>query len=658
MFNSAKNFGFICPVFRPADAEGPPLKLGSDDGLWFFGNHSLSAKTQPGTVLSFEVWENTEGKPQARCVQLAPEQVVDHGIRNVDIERREPQPKRHVNEPRVIYPSVYISDVPVEYTEETLKDLHKSLSLNPETVMGIKFLPFTEVSLGTSVEDYGKPVAPQTGSVILRYRNEEAANAACERLRGHPIKTSSGAIKYLGARHAAPAKWMMERKFKEGEGKKPANQGEALRQKIRGIVARVSAAGYGVIRSEEWGEVMWRHYELPTNLRSLQFADPQRFQQEVQSRVDYRRLKEMEGREVEAELYRLPDGQLRASHVRAVEILVPSAVEMPQRERPRSSSGGQVTSDCIVCVRPVPWRWTDIELRERFEWYGSLSDVVIERRVPDQSSGVAEVWCLGVLRFDDAKVAAEVIRHEKGGSLEACGQPVIVEVGRPVQEIGWCVGEVVHYLPQFGLGLLRTSQVGDVHFEAPLEARVAGLDIRGMQMDANVQISSDGRAQAREVRLQGSANHSSHDAHGSVEKFQGRKSSEGMVPWGAVPGMIPGMMWGASPNPFYKTQPCPYLLQGGCLMGLACYFAHSKEELRLGPAALARSANKAAKKEKKERKASSEHDSECVKRRGQDRSRSHSWRSHGSGCLVLTEGPRGRSLGRRRRRVHLDDDDF
>ena len=63
---------------------------------------------------------------------------------------------------------------------------------------------------------------------------------------------------------------------------------------------------------------MWHQYESPTNLRSMQFADPNKFQSEVQSRPDYKRLKEMEGKEVEAELYRLADGQIRASHVRSL----------------------------------------------------------------------------------------------------------------------------------------------------------------------------------------------------------------------------------------------------------------------------------------------------------------------------------------------------
>lgn len=228
--------------------------------------------------------------------------------------------RRHPNEPKVIYPSVYISDIPVEYTEREIRELHRQLGLNPEAIMGLKYLPFTEVSLGISGET-GKQekVAPVTGAVIIRYLNDDAANAAVERLKGHPIRTSKGQTKYLGAKHATPAKWVLERrKEEEQQRKQTSSRGESLKQQVRGSVVRVSMAGFGVIKSAEWGEVMWRQYELPTNIRTMQFADPAKFKREVEGRDEYLRLKEFEGKEVEAELYKLPDGQVRAWHVRIV----------------------------------------------------------------------------------------------------------------------------------------------------------------------------------------------------------------------------------------------------------------------------------------------------------------------------------------------------
>jgi len=331
VFNPAKNFGFINPVFKPEDSEGPPLPSSCDDGVWFFGNHSLSTRAVPGLELTFEIWENSQGKAQARSVQVAAEPTLapipEAKAREV-AQRRDQGRNVHPNEPRVIYPSVYVSDVPVEWNESAIRKLHRQLGLNPDTIMGLKFLPFTEVSLGANGQKGGgdRNSTPVTGAVILRYLNEEAANAGVERLRGHPIQTSNGVTKHLGAKHATPPKWVVERKQAEDEEQqKYKSRGEAIMQKVRGYVVRVSMAGYGVIKSPDWGEVMWRQYELPTNLRIMQFTDKPKFTLQVEQREEYKRLKEIEGKEVEAELYKLPDGQVRASHVRA--ILPPGAQE-------------------------------------------------------------------------------------------------------------------------------------------------------------------------------------------------------------------------------------------------------------------------------------------------------------------------------------------
>ncbi|CAK9023105.1 Kinesin light chain [Durusdinium trenchii] len=327
IFNGPKNFGFISPVFKGEDTEGPPLPSSVDEGIWFFGNHSLPFRVALGIELTFEIWENSQGKAQARSVQVTSEpsaivpveQKQDPAI-GFMTEIQQALPSRHhhqkqnlhPNEPRVIYPSVYVSDVPVEWNEAAIRKLHRQLGLNPDTIMGLKFLPFTEVSLGLAGTKGEKQATPVTGSVILRYLNEEAANAAVERLKGHPIQTSSGVTKHLGAKHATPPKWVVQRKQQEDEGES---------QKVSGYVHRVSMAGYGVIKSPEWGEILWRQFELPTNLRCLQFTDRAKF-------VD------MVGKQVDAELYKLPDGQLRASHVRALRPVLENAAddEMPQLE--------------------------------------------------------------------------------------------------------------------------------------------------------------------------------------------------------------------------------------------------------------------------------------------------------------------------------------
>eukprot|EP00439_Symbiodinium_sp_Y106_P031680 s2845_g3.t2 len=375
VFNAAKNFGFISPVFKgAADVEGPPLPRSVDEGIWFFGNHSLPYRAIPGVELTFEIWENASGKAQARSVSIAAEPSAVVPVEQKQEIQHHPMPEKgghwdkgggkgkgsqlHPNEPRVIYPSVYVSDVPVEWNEAAIRKLHRQLGLNPDTIMGLKFLPFTEVSLGLSGSKGEKQATPVTGSVILRYLNEEAANAAVERLKGHPIQTSSGVTKHLGAKHATPPKWVVQRKQQEDEQKKitggtaDSSKGKKLKteegqsQKVSGSVHRVSMAGYGVIKSPEWGEVLWRQYELPTNLRCLQFTDRAKFVSQVEHREDYRRLKEMVGKQVEAELYKLPDGQVRASHVRAVaQHALPEAKPgdddpIPMAERPGNEEDG------------------------------------------------------------------------------------------------------------------------------------------------------------------------------------------------------------------------------------------------------------------------------------------------------------------------------
>lgn len=360
IFNGPKNFGFISPVFKGEDTEGPPLPSSVDEGIWFFGNHSLPFRVALGIELTFEIWENSQGKAQARSVQVTSEPSAIVPVEQKQ-EIQQALPSRHhhqkqnlhPNEPRVIYPSVYVSDVPVEWNEAAIRKLHRQLGLNPDTIMGLKFLPFTEVSLGLAGTKGEKQATPVTGSVILRYLNEEAANAAVERLKGHPIQTSSGVTKHLGAKHATPPKWVVQRKQQEDEAKKitghhhqhhhhqsAGDKGQKLKttegesQKVSGYVHRVSMAGYGVIKSPEWGEILWRQFELPTNLRCLQFTDRAKFVAQVEHREDYRRLKDMVGKQVDAELYKLPDGQLRASHVRALRPVLENAAddEMPQLE--------------------------------------------------------------------------------------------------------------------------------------------------------------------------------------------------------------------------------------------------------------------------------------------------------------------------------------
>merc|ERR1719476_933784 len=99
VFNSAKNFGFISPVFKGDAQEGPPLPSSCYEGLWFFGNHTLPGKAVPGLELTFEIWENTQGKAQARSVAVSAEPSANVDTQALERERRPAPPKLHPNEP-------------------------------------------------------------------------------------------------------------------------------------------------------------------------------------------------------------------------------------------------------------------------------------------------------------------------------------------------------------------------------------------------------------------------------------------------------------------------------------------------------------------------------------------------------------------------------
>jgi len=323
----------------------------------------------------------------------------------------------------------------------------------------------------------------------------------------------------------------------------------------------------------------------------------------------------MVGIEVEAELYRLPDGQLRASYVRPLDTPEPLTDRGHQTPPPPPHPPSQLANEAyreknasIICVHPVPLQWTDVELRERFEWYGNLEEVAIERRVVNETKrrqrtqsprDSTPAMSVGVLRFSEARSAEEVVRTENGGSLERYGSSFVVRVGQPKRPVGWCDGVVMRYLPRQGLGLMRSSQIeGDVHFEAQAEARMAGLDLQGMRVDAKVEYGSDGSPQAREVRMKPEpADMSGQRRGGKGKKGQMLDGSPAMpmckggVPLGGMPpgGMPPpgGGTPGWGPNdPWYKTQPCPYHRQGMCQMGQNCYFAHAPDELRAAPEAM------------------------------------------------------------------------
>jgi len=88
-----------------------------------------------------------------------------------------------------------------------MMQLHKACSLDPTTVMGMKFLP-TQDSKAESC------------CCIVRYVDQESAGKAVEAIKGRPVQLRSGTCKFFGAKIAKPAKWMIQRgvpALEEGE---------------------------------------------------------------------------------------------------------------------------------------------------------------------------------------------------------------------------------------------------------------------------------------------------------------------------------------------------------------------------------------------------------------------------------------------------------
>eukprot|EP00930_Biecheleria_cincta_P003227 TRINITY_DN104161_c0_g1_i1.p1 TRINITY_DN104161_c0_g1~~TRINITY_DN104161_c0_g1_i1.p1 ORF type:complete len:561 (-),score=99.54 TRINITY_DN104161_c0_g1_i1:6-1688(-) len=101
-----------------------------------------------------------------------------------------------------VFPSVYLVDIPAEYTQQHVHELHIGVGLDVTKIVSLKFLP-------------AKGPSSETCSYIVRYRDEESAQAAIKALQNFHVLTRSGAKKWLGARMARPANWMLERGLAE-----------------------------------------------------------------------------------------------------------------------------------------------------------------------------------------------------------------------------------------------------------------------------------------------------------------------------------------------------------------------------------------------------------------------------------------------------------
>eukprot|EP00927_Polykrikos_kofoidii_P041901 TRINITY_DN3577_c0_g2_i1.p1 TRINITY_DN3577_c0_g2~~TRINITY_DN3577_c0_g2_i1.p1 ORF type:complete len:1171 (-),score=172.96 TRINITY_DN3577_c0_g2_i1:251-3640(-) len=99
--------------------------------------------------------------------------------------------------PTEIHISVYISDIPVKWDPDGVKQKHEELGLEGSAVpLAVKILPSQDPT-------------QETTACIARYQDKDGAQRAIDLLKGLPVYTDTGTKRHLGARMAKPARWMV-----------------------------------------------------------------------------------------------------------------------------------------------------------------------------------------------------------------------------------------------------------------------------------------------------------------------------------------------------------------------------------------------------------------------------------------------------------------
>jgi len=96
-----------------------------------------------------------------------------------------------------LLPSVYISDLPVDYKEREIRQLHASLCYDTSRLVSVKIL-------------LSKDPTRCTTCAIGRYIDEQAAEDAIWTLKGHEVSLSNNQKRHIGARMAKAASWMVK----------------------------------------------------------------------------------------------------------------------------------------------------------------------------------------------------------------------------------------------------------------------------------------------------------------------------------------------------------------------------------------------------------------------------------------------------------------
>eukprot|EP00931_Biecheleriopsis_adriatica_P015152 TRINITY_DN11748_c0_g1_i2.p1 TRINITY_DN11748_c0_g1~~TRINITY_DN11748_c0_g1_i2.p1 ORF type:complete len:728 (-),score=152.85 TRINITY_DN11748_c0_g1_i2:35-2218(-) len=111
--------------------------------------------------------------------------------------------------PKVVYTQAFISDIPVEFGEKELCDLHTECGIAEEDFpISCKFLP-------------SKDQTGETCAVIARYREDAVLQRVILKMSGHPVTTRSGRVKTVGISKAKPAAWMIKAGLAKEHEKEP-----------------------------------------------------------------------------------------------------------------------------------------------------------------------------------------------------------------------------------------------------------------------------------------------------------------------------------------------------------------------------------------------------------------------------------------------------
>ncbi|CAL1150652.1 unnamed protein product, partial [Cladocopium goreaui] len=100
--------------------------------------------------------------------------------------------------PPVLYPQAFISDIPVEFDENMVNNMHTQCGVaRHDLPISVKFLP-------------SKDKTGETCACITRYEKEETLEFVIKTMHGKQLSTRSGKHKTVGVKRARPARWMVK----------------------------------------------------------------------------------------------------------------------------------------------------------------------------------------------------------------------------------------------------------------------------------------------------------------------------------------------------------------------------------------------------------------------------------------------------------------